>query len=166
MVDKSKTDTEKYAGPGKIGSAVGGSAVWGALGVVTTALLSWPLIAAANKGEVVGAETLWKTLRNAKGGNFAIFGAAAGIGLLIYGAIRGWGKARKGEEQFNELKSQRDELNARNDGLQTQVQGLNEEVGVHRKRFSEGLHSRAAHGSHADAAKHEKDHSATAEVGA
>jgi hypothetical protein len=160
MSDKPKTDTEKYAGPGKITSAIGGWILWGIPGSVVTALSGLPL---RNTIETSGmAESLPKT----KGFALGITGLVVGFGLAAYGAIRGWGKARKGEEQFNELKSQRNELNARNQAMETQVQGLNEEVGMNRKRFTETISSRSAHGSHKDAAHHDKKHSATAEVGA
>ncbi|MFO0109670.1 MAG: hypothetical protein ACK52W_03945, partial [Alphaproteobacteria bacterium] len=138
--------------------------VWAIPGGIVSGLLSIPL---AKWGlEAVEAVTTSKAIPQVRGAALATFGVIAGLGVAVYGGIRGWGKARKGEEQFNALKSQREELNTRNEALQTQVQGLNEEVGVHRKRFSEGVHSRAAHGSHAEAAHHDKKHSATAEVGA
>ena len=164
MVDKSKTDTEKYAGTGKIGSALGGWALWSIPGGIIASILSIPL--AKWLAEAVEAASNSQVMPRVRGGVPATFGVIAGLGVAVYGAIRGWGKARKGEEQFNELKSQRNELNIRNEALQTQIQGLNEEVGVHRKRFSEGINSRSAHGSHAEAAHHDKKHSATAEVGA
>ena len=160
MADKSKADTEKYTGPGKITSALGGGLLWYIPGTIVSAISAIPLRNTIAKDGV--AESLPKT----KGFALAIAGLVAGIGLSVYGAIRGWGKARKAEEQFNELKSQRNELIVRNEALQTQVQGLNEEIGSHRKRFSETISPKSIHGSHADAVQHEKHHTKTAEVGA
>jgi cell division protein FtsB len=138
--------------------------LWSIPGAIVSGLLSIPF--ARWGAEALRAAESGSQTPKIRGAALATIGGIAYLGAATYGAIRGWGKARKGEEQFNELKSQRNELNARNQAMETQVQGLNEEVGMNRKRFTETISSRSAHGSHKDAAHHDKKHSATAEVGA
>jgi C4-type Zn-finger protein len=97
---------------------------------------------------------------------------------VVYGAVSGWKKSNKGKAQFEDLKTQVDTSSARADGLLAQVEGLNQEVGAHRKSFAE-LHakheeqsashaakheSRAEHGSQAAAALNDKQNAAAAEL--
>lgn len=162
MVDKQEMATgnvEKYQGTGKIGSAAGGFMLWSFLGGAVSAVASLPLVKTLKSEEALAESFL-----ALKGAKLAVLGTVAGLGISIYGAVRGWNKSAAGEQQFNSLKSQRDEANIRNEGLQTQVNGLNQEVGVHRKRFSESTESRVAHGSHASAAEADKANASMAEA--
>lgn len=162
-----KSNTDKYQGTGRVASAIGSATLWSIPGTIVSTLASIPL---KKSLEEVGS------LAEAKGKGLAVVGGIVALGTLIYGAVSGWKKSNKGKAQFEDLKTQVDASSARADGLLTQVEGLNQEVGAHRKSFAE-LHakheaqsashaakheSRAEHGSHADAALHDKEKAATA----
>jgi hypothetical protein len=130
---KSAVQTETYAGPGRISSAFGGWVLWGIPGAV-------------------GHAVSWTT----RGRRMGLLANLAGLGLSIYGAVSGWGKAARAEQQYGGLKAQILTQDARNEGLQAQVNGLTQEVETYRKSYAQGVQSRAEQGSHAEAAQADK----------
>lgn len=79
--------------------------------------------------------------------------------MSIYGAVSGWRKAVKGKEQFESLNEDIQSLKNEKEGLVIENAMFRENT----KKFTDHIASRAEHGSHADAASHDKAHAAHAE---
>ena len=138
-VENKSVQTENYEGPGRISSAFGGWVLWGIPGAIGHAI-SW-----STRGRPMG-----------------LLASVAGLGLSIYGAVCGWGKASRGEQQYGDLKARIVAQDVRNEGLQAQVNGLTQEVATYRKSYAHGVQSRAEQGSHAQAAQADKASAAEA----
>ncbi|MFZ4124985.1 MAG: hypothetical protein ACOYJ2_02790 [Rickettsiales bacterium] len=131
------TSTEEYSGTSKIGGAFAGWGIWGLISSLV--LVPVFFLVGGNVPALIGISVV-------------------GLGAQIYGAYNGWKKAERGEQQFNQLRAERDEarvqLGQAAGMVQTMAveqQALPAEVGEHRRRFTDGLRSHAEHGSHASA---------------
>ncbi len=133
-VENKSIQTETYAGPGKIASAINDGTSW-AIGVVAIAA-AWMI---KNKSAINERAMHW---------------GAALVGVVA-GAFGYW-RAAKGERQFEAMKGKISESDARAATLQAQVNGLTQEVATYRKSYARGVQSRAEQGSHAQAAQADK----------
>lgn len=157
--DSKEVNTEKYQGPGRVASAIGSGTLWSIPASIVSGVAAIPAIKS-----VMDNPNL-RNFSEIKGKGIAVAGAVAGLGMTVYGYVNGWSKAAKAKKQFEALKAQVGSHEARAEALEMQVNGLNEEVSTHRKRFTDMHQSRAEHGSHAQAALHDKHEAKSAEQG-
>ncbi len=162
MADDKQIDTEKYQGPGHLASSFGDAGIYGVGGMV-----------AGTVGGAIGGSFL-KESKIASRFEDAFYhvgidasprvAAIVGIAAIsavtlatigaITGSIVGWGKATKGQKQFEALKTKNDQATQELDAMKLQVEGLNREVDGHRK-FTDSIKSRTENG-HSTAHEAEK----------
>ncbi len=106
-----------------------------------------------------GKDVALQEVPKLKGRVLAAIGTVVAFGSVAYGAVSGWRKASKGKEQFEEQKEQIKTLTGEKENLAIENAMLHENT----KKFTDMHHSRAAHGSHADAALHDKAQTEQAE---
>ena len=162
MAQDKAVDTEKYAGSGRVVSALGSFSLWAVPSVLIGGIFSIPLLKSAHIAEDVS---------QLKGKALATVGGIAALGGLAYGTFSGWRNAAKGKAQFEELKSQNQQKEQAIGGLQTQVVGLQQEVGAHRsfaeqhaKKQPIGFHVPEPHGNHAEKHASHAEHASHADA--
>lgn len=170
MAQDKAVNTEKYAGPGKLSSAIGSTFLWSIPASIVMGISTLPLIKGTFDALSSAVFTAPKILRDSKAENFfelakdtieaapkikgkgwAIAGAGTSIAMVIYGAVSGWLKAGKAKEQFESLKLEVAVKDTEIEGLHTQVGGLHQEAQAHRAGFAE-RHAKKEHASHAEKA--------------
>lgn len=144
---------EEYKGPGKVWSAFGG---WG-VGALLTSLavlpFRWSAIKSVFNGEPIKSTGMWL------GANLLVLGGS------IVGAVVGWNKAERGEQQFRDSQMR---ANVADNEIAQLKQTVAMQHETH-KRFTDTINSRhqahgdQTHGTHVAAAHAEKEHHAAKE---
>ena len=172
MAQDKAVDTEKYAGSGRVVSALGKASLFYIPGSVLTkmAISKWGENA-FNAGHDFGSYGELLSIKGVKGKGLALTLAIGSIAASIYGLVSGWKGAAKGKAQFEELKSQNGMKDQAIGGLQTQVVGLQQEVGAHRsfaeqhaKKQPIGFHVPEPHGNHAEKHASHGEHASHADA--
>ncbi|MFM9890653.1 MAG: hypothetical protein ACKVOE_08475 [Rickettsiales bacterium] len=165
MADK-PIDTEKYQGPTKVDSVLGVGAKYGLVGGAAGAAVGavGASVTLKSNGKMISelSKEIAVAGHGVSGKAAAVMGVALLSGMLVSGITSGLGylkgakKAKIAQDQFDELKSQRDEARQTVSAMQTQMQGMQSEVDTHRKKFTDHIASRSEHGGHAGVAAHEQ----------
>lgn len=100
---------EKYQGPGRFTSAVGGIVLWSIPAGIISGLSTLPVIksmvgALPEMAKVESLKDALSIIPKIKGVGWLVAGAVASLGTVVYGAVSNWRKVGKAEAQLQELR--------------------------------------------------------------